>query len=297
MIDIGGPVDAARRGEELRATSRRSAGRATTGRCSRSCARRGELSLETRRSLGGDGLRRHGRLRGGDRGAGSPSASRSPSASSPPFEKERTSPTARTRTSAPPTTPSGAPARTCSRASSSCTAASSRSTTSTTSTRRGCSPREFALPACVIVKHANPCGVAVGASIEEAYAARSPPTRSRPTAASSSSTGRSAPSWASGSPSSSSRCCSRPATTRRRSRRCGAKESTADPRRRRAAAAGRGERDYTARARRPARAGPRLGRRGPRGRWRPCAASRARPTGATCSSPGASASTSPRTRS
>jgi phosphoribosylaminoimidazolecarboxamide formyltransferase/IMP cyclohydrolase len=30
--------------------------------------------------------------------------------------------------------------------------------------------REFALPACVIVKHANPCGAAVGATIEEAYA-------------------------------------------------------------------------------------------------------------------------------
>jgi len=29
--------------------------------------------------------------------------------------------------------------------------------------------REFALPACVIVKHANPCGVAVGATIDEAY--------------------------------------------------------------------------------------------------------------------------------
>ena len=29
--------------------------------------------------------------------------------------------------------------------------------------------REFALPACVIVKHANPCGVAIGGSIEEAY--------------------------------------------------------------------------------------------------------------------------------
>ena len=29
--------------------------------------------------------------------------------------------------------------------------------------------REFQLPACVIVKHANPCGVAVGATIEEAY--------------------------------------------------------------------------------------------------------------------------------
>lgn len=29
--------------------------------------------------------------------------------------------------------------------------------------------RELALPACVIVKHANPCGVAIGATIEEAY--------------------------------------------------------------------------------------------------------------------------------
>ena len=30
--------------------------------------------------------------------------------------------------------------------------------------------REFALPACVIIKHANPCGVAVARTIEEAYA-------------------------------------------------------------------------------------------------------------------------------
>jgi phosphoribosylaminoimidazolecarboxamide formyltransferase / IMP cyclohydrolase len=30
--------------------------------------------------------------------------------------------------------------------------------------------REFTLPACVIVKHANPCGVSVAATIEEAYA-------------------------------------------------------------------------------------------------------------------------------
>jgi phosphoribosylaminoimidazolecarboxamide formyltransferase/IMP cyclohydrolase len=29
--------------------------------------------------------------------------------------------------------------------------------------------REFALPACVIVKHANPCGAALGATAEEAY--------------------------------------------------------------------------------------------------------------------------------
>ena len=29
--------------------------------------------------------------------------------------------------------------------------------------------REFTLPACVIVKHANPCGMAVAATIEDAY--------------------------------------------------------------------------------------------------------------------------------
>ncbi|HEX6699847.1 MAG TPA: bifunctional phosphoribosylaminoimidazolecarboxamide formyltransferase/IMP cyclohydrolase [Gaiellaceae bacterium] len=36
------------------------------------------------------------------------------------------------------------------------------------SAARACT-REFTLPACVIVKHANPCGVAVAATIEEAY--------------------------------------------------------------------------------------------------------------------------------
>jgi phosphoribosylaminoimidazolecarboxamide formyltransferase/IMP cyclohydrolase len=30
--------------------------------------------------------------------------------------------------------------------------------------------REFAVPACVVVKHANPCGVGVAASVHEAYA-------------------------------------------------------------------------------------------------------------------------------
>jgi phosphoribosylaminoimidazolecarboxamide formyltransferase / IMP cyclohydrolase len=29
--------------------------------------------------------------------------------------------------------------------------------------------REFAVPACVIVKHANPCGVSIGSTVEEAY--------------------------------------------------------------------------------------------------------------------------------
>jgi phosphoribosylaminoimidazolecarboxamide formyltransferase/IMP cyclohydrolase len=37
------------------------------------------------------------------------------------------------------------------------------------SAARGVS-EEFAVPACVIVKHANPCGVALGTTIEEAYA-------------------------------------------------------------------------------------------------------------------------------
>ena len=78
--------------------------------------------------------------------------------------------------------------------------------------------REFALPACVIVKHANPCGVAVGASIEEAYEvalAADPlsayggvvvlnPRVARPSASD----------WRS----SSSRCSSPPATTRSRSK-------------------------------------------------------------------------------
>ena len=86
--------------------------------------------------------------------------------------------------------------------------------------------REFALPACAIVKHANPCGVAVGATIEEAYEralAADPlsayggvvvlnrPSRRRSERSS---------------PTSSWRCCSRPASTRRRSRRCVRKPAT-----------------------------------------------------------------------
>ena len=75
-----------------------------------------------------------------------------------------TSPTARTRTRAPPTTPSAAPARTCSRASSSCTAR--ELSFNNLNDLNGGAARSCAssrVPACVIVKHANPCGVAVGA--------------------------------------------------------------------------------------------------------------------------------------
>jgi phosphoribosylaminoimidazolecarboxamide formyltransferase/IMP cyclohydrolase len=66
--------------------------------------------------------------------------------------------------------------------------------------------KSFDRPACVIVKHANPCGVAVGANAAEAYARRSRPTRPRPSAASSPSTASSTAPPPSRSPSSSSRC-------------------------------------------------------------------------------------------
>ena len=89
----------------------------------------------------------------------------------------------------------------------SCRARSSRTTTSPTPTRRGSASRASTRRRCVIVKHANPCGVAIGARRGRGLrqgAAR--PTRPRPSAASSRSTaGRRAPRRAS-SPSSSSRC-------------------------------------------------------------------------------------------
>ena len=53
--------------------------------------------------------------------------------------------------------------------SASTTASSSRSTTCSTSTRRATLVRDFDEPACVIVKHNNPCGAALGATRCEAY--------------------------------------------------------------------------------------------------------------------------------
>ena len=87
--------------------------------------------------------------------------------------------------------------------------------------------REFALPCCVIVKHANPCGdrdrrdggggVRQGARIRSDLRVRrrrrAQPRRRRARSARSSR-------------SSSSRCCSRPASAARRSRRCGKKQNT-----------------------------------------------------------------------
>ena len=51
----------------------------------------------------------------------------------------------------------------------SCTAGRSRSTTCSTSTRARRLLDEFEEPACVIVKHNNPCGVAIAETVGEAY--------------------------------------------------------------------------------------------------------------------------------
>ena len=129
------------------------------------------------------GLRAHGALRhhGGElparRASGSPrSASRRRCRWC--SRRCRTCATARTRTSRPRSTASPRPAARASPPRACCRARSSRSTTSPTRTRRIECVRQFDEPACVIVKHANPCGVAVAASPLEAYdgAYRTDPT-------------------------------------------------------------------------------------------------------------------------
>ena len=52
---------------------------------------------------------------------------------------------------------------------SSCTARRCPTTTTSTPTRPGGRRYDFAEPAVAIIKHANPCGIAVGADVAEAY--------------------------------------------------------------------------------------------------------------------------------
>ncbi len=78
---------------------------------------------------------------------------------------------------------------------------------------------EFQIPACVIIKHNNPCGVAVGSTRSRHTSARSSATRCRPSEASCASTGRSTRRSPRRSRSSSSRSCL-PAATRQRRSRC-----------------------------------------------------------------------------
>ena len=160
--------------------------------------------------------------------------------------------------------------------------------------------REFTVPACVIVKHGNPCGVALAATLEEAYrkalaadpvsafggvvAVNRPLTRElAELLAEQFVEVLHAPGYATGAVD----------LLRERLRRtCACSRSDE----RRAAHAGRAR--LPPRARRPPGPGPRHGVRGPRddgGRRR----ARRRPSasGATCCSPGASSSTCARTRS
>ena len=162
---------------------------------------------------------------------------------------------------------------------------------------RACSLREFTLPACVIVKHANPCGVAVGASIEEAYEralAADPlsafggvvvlnrPGLRRARRAARGAVRRGAP--------------------RARLRRGGAggaraQAGDADPRRPRAARAGAVASATTGACSAGCSCRSATGTSPTARGWRSSPGSRPRRPGATSSSPGASASTSPRTRS
>ena len=130
---------------------------------------RGEVSLDTRRELAARGVRDDGRVRRGDRelvrrdGAVPRAADAHVPEGRRPLLRREPAPGCgllRART---------ARGGICSRRSSSSAARSSRTTTSPTSRARAGSLREFALPAVVIVKHANPCGVAVAATIEEAW--------------------------------------------------------------------------------------------------------------------------------
>ena len=152
---------------------------ATTTRCSRSCASSsGELSLATRES---SPPRRSPTPRATTRRsrAGSPSGATT----------SRRCSRARTRRSSTSLRREPAPARRLLRQVGRRAhvlshvrqhrASSSRTTTCSTSTPRACSSREFEGPACVIVKHNNPCGVALGATALEAYERRSRATRSR----------------------------------------------------------------------------------------------------------------------
>ena len=157
--------------------------------------------------------------------------------------------------------------------------------------------REFTLPACVIVKHANACGVAVAATIEEAYerALASDPLSAfgmvcalnRPVTAALAATHRAAV----------PRRPLRSGLRRRRARRVEREAADAHPRRPRAPRLPAGRARLQAHPRRTARAGPRLGHRDARDDDRSSPAPSPRSSGATCSSRGACASTSRRTRS
>ena len=264
MIDVGGPSmlrAAAKNFAHVAAVS----GRSNTTACSTSCATHGEHHRSRRgaRSPPRRSRRRPPTRRRSRTGSATTSLPGAADADLP--ARSPTCRTARTRTRRPRTTASPARGGTCSRASSSSAARSSRTTTSPTSKARGASCASSTLPAVVIVKHANPCGVAVADDDRGGLGARARRRsrlgvrlRARPEPA-----GRRR-----------ARRADRRAL-RRGAARAGLRGRRARgaraPRRRCAsssttsAAATRRRARFQARARRPAGAGPRLGRRGPRG--------------------------------
>ena len=165
--------DDPRGGQEPRVRGGRHVARSPTTPCSTSCAR--PTARCRCRRAGGWPPRRSPTRRATTRRsrAGSPRAPRaSRRRSCAPTRRSSTCPTARTRTSGPPTTSRSARAATCCRRCSSTTARRSPTTTSSTSTPPARSSREFEEPACVIVKHNNPCGAALGSDGAERLPAR-----------------------------------------------------------------------------------------------------------------------------
>ena len=293
MIDVGGP-------SMLRAAAKNFAHVVAVCRPEQYDVVLDELRDARRRSrstrgatLAARGVRDDGGVRRGDRALVRRASSSSPSSSRSRFQQGRR----------PLLRREPAPARrllrarrarggTCSRASSSSAARSSRTTTSPTSRARAASLREFALPAVVIVKHANPCGVAVAGTIEEAYerALAADPVSAfgcvlvlnRPVDAALGA--RIAEHFV--------EVLLAPELRRRGARGAAREAGAAHPPRPRAPRRDAGRARLQARARRPARAGARRRRRGPRGDAGRRRHGRPRSSGATCSSPGASASTS-----
>ena len=129
--------------------------------------------------------------------------------------------------------------------------------------------REFTVPACVIVKHANPCGVAMAATIEEAYerALAADPVSAYGGVVVAQPAGERRRS-ASGSPQQFVEVLFAPGLRGRGARGAARQAVHAHPRRPRAAPRQPRRARLQARPRRPARPGPRLGDRGPRGHGR-----------------------------
>ena len=129
--------------------------------------RAGGVSEATRRRLAAKAFGHTAQYDAMVSGVAAPPAGRSRvpgSRSRPDSARGRTCATARTRTSRRRSTPTRWPPAHRSRPHGSCRARSSRTTTSPTPTPRSNACASSMAPACVIVKHANPCGVAVAAT-------------------------------------------------------------------------------------------------------------------------------------